>query len=193
MNLFLCIILLFLDSCITKAVWRNKSYEEKIEHFFVGSDGRYLVLVGQKYHYVFTDNAGLFKAILSLKQKGVLTLEQNKTYLKLDSNNNIAGSFVIEGPFSVLPREDMYLLTSLGFKPDKHDNLSIEIELVGRRYSSKYLGQALSKSNSTYKLLIYYDDSSLTEGLGKVAITPVTVTLDAVLLIGKIIIYPFSL
>jgi hypothetical protein len=31
------------------------------------------------------------------------------------------------------------------------------------------------------------------KGVGKAAITPIAVTLDAVLLIGKVVVYPFSL
>ena len=196
-NLLSCLVItLLLSSCITKSLWGDKSYEERIDKFFAGSDGRYVVLIGTDYHYVFTDNSGVLKIILSLGQKGILTLNREKTHLKLDSNNDVKGFFVIEGPFSILPPEDIAALWSVGLKPNTKDELSIRIKLEGRRYSAKYLGdnfQNSSNINTSYKIPIYYSDSSLVKGVGKAAVTPIAVTLDAVLLIGKIVIYPFSL
>ncbi|MBM5782583.1 MAG: hypothetical protein FJ368_04085, partial [Pelagibacterales bacterium] len=78
--IFLAIIL---PSCtLTKALWGDKSYEEVINQFLVGSDGRYVALISPNYHYVFSDNSGVLKGILSLSQKGVLTIDTAKTYIK---------------------------------------------------------------------------------------------------------------
>lgn len=193
-KLLLCSALLLSSSCITKYVWGDKKYEEVVDKFFVGADGRYVVLVGGEFHYVFSDDNGLLKTILSLKQRGILTVDEKKTYMKLENNNDVAGFFVIEGPFSILPPEDSYLLTSLGYRPDKHDRISIKIKLTGRRYQSRYLNQMASEPGSTsYRIPIYYHDSNLVKDVGKIAVTPVAVTLDAVLLIGKIIVYPMTL
>jgi hypothetical protein len=192
-NFLLCASLLFSTSCVTKAIWGDKSYDENVEQFFVGSDGRYVVLIGEKYHYIFTDDSGLFKTILMLRQKGILTLDTNKSHLKVDGNNNINGNFTISGPYSILPPSDIKTLRGLGFSGDKDDEVSIKIKLSGRRYAAKYIGQNTAVTNVAYTIPIYYNDSGVIKDVGKAAITPVAVTLDAVLLIGKIVIYPLML
>ncbi len=193
-KVFLCAALVFLPGCITKFLWGDKSYEEKIEQFFIGSDGRYVVLIGESYHYVFTDNSGVLKEVLSLRQQGILSIDVKKTYLKVDDKNDIQGDFAVSGPFSILAFEDRQILRSLGFAPDRDDNITVKVKLSGRRYAARYLGQNLSKLSSTQVLPIYYKDkNSVAAGVGKAAVTPIAVTLDAVLLIGRVVIYPMSL
>lgn len=190
-SLILCLTALMLSSCVTSYMWGDKKYDEKIDQFFIGADGRYVVFVSPEYHYIFTDNSGNLARILSLKQKNILTINKKKSHLKLDSNNDIKGPLVFEGPFSILPVEDIAALQSMGFRPDKRDNVSIKLELTGRRYAAKYVGQS-SVLETNNQISIYYNDSGLVKGMGKAAITPVTVTLDAVLLIGKIVVYPMN-
>jgi len=191
---FFCLALLLQTSCITKAIWGDKHYDERIEQFFIGADGRYVALIGNNYHYVLTDNSGILKQIFSLKQRGILTIDPKLTHLKLQPNNDIDGDIVIEGPFSLLPQEDIFTLTSLGIRPNKHDTLIIKVRLSGKRYLPKYLGNNNATTlGSGVTLPIYYKESNFIKGVGKAAITPIAVTLDAVLLIGKVAIYPFSL
>jgi hypothetical protein len=192
-GILLLFILLFNSSCITKFIWSDKSYKEKIGQFYIGADGRYVVLIGTNYHYILSDNSGLLKEIFSLKQQGVLSIDLQKTHLKLDSNNDIEGDFVLRGPFTVLPEEDVAKLRFLGFSPDRSDDISIKIKLKGRRYVAKYLGEAVTKLGTNYVIQIYYSDSGLVKGVGKAAITPIAVLLDGALLIGKIVIYPLTL
>ena len=184
--------LLLLTSCVTKAIWGSKSYEERINQFLVGEDGRYVVLISSRFHYVLTDGTGILKTILSLKQRDVLTIDSKKSDLELSSNNDMSGDLVISGPFSILPPEDRDILRNLGIGPDRYDVVSIRIKLNGRRYQAKYL-EGLPLLNTSYIIPIHYRDSNLVKDMGKAAITPVAVGLDAVLLIGKIIIYPFTL
>lgn len=191
---FLFYFLLLLNtSCATKYLWGDKVYEEKISQFLLGADGRYVVLIGSEYHYILTDANGTLQKILSLKQEKTLAINLSKSHLKLDSNNEIKGYLTIEGPFNILPIEDIGTLTSLGVRPNKDDEVTIKINLSGRRYSARNLGQALTNSSTIHKIQISYDDSTFAKDVGKAAITPIAVGVDAVLLIGKIIILPFEL
>ncbi len=189
----LATILLTQQSCVTKALWRGGSYEENITQFFVGADGRYIALLGVSYHYVLSDNSGVFRKILALKQKGVLSVNKTKTSLTLDSNNNVSGTLVLSGPHSLLPIEDVMSLQSIGIYPDRQDNITISVKLTGRRYAAKYLNSEISRSDTSFKFKVYYSDSNLVKGVGKLAITPVTVAADAVLLIGKVMVSAFEL
>ncbi len=187
------LVLLALNSCLTKYIWGDKSYKEQISNFFIGADGRYVAMLGDDYHYVFSDNTGVLKTILSLKQQGVLTISERKSYLKLQPNNEVSGDLVLEGPFSILDREDAKTLNLMGFTPDRHDTLTIKMKLTGRRYAAKYLNQNITGSKTSHTITIYYNDSNAIKDVGKVAITPIAVGLDAVLMIGKIVVYPLSL
>jgi hypothetical protein len=174
-------------------LWGDKHYTENIGQFLVGADGRYVALVGTNYHYVFVDNSGMFKEILALNQKGILNIDVQQTYLKLERNNDIRGHIVIKGPFNILSPQDKVTLISLGVRPDSYNNVEIKINLAGKRYSSRYLGHTTSRpTNTSYTLTVYYNSSSMAKDVGKIAITPIAVTLDAVLLIGKIVVYPLS-
>jgi hypothetical protein len=191
----LAVILLSLTSCVTDFLWGARDYREEITQFYVGADGRYVVLMGVEYHYVFTDNSGTLRDILSLKQSGILGLG-SKTYFNLDENNNLEGEIILKGPFDLLPREDAIKLQVLGFLPDNNNNISIKLNLKGRRYSARYLGQQNTSQNLGNKYFVkvfYRKNTGFAEGVGKAAITPVAVTLDAALLIGKVVIYPFTL
>ncbi len=189
----LFVTLLSLNSCLTKYIWGDKSYKEQISNFFIGSDGRYVAMLGDDYHYVFSDNSGILKTVLSLRQQGVLTISDQKSHLKLQPNNEVTGDLVLEGPFSILDREDARTLNRLGFTPDRNDTLTIKMELTGRRYAAKYLNQNISGNKTSHTFTIYYHDSNAMKDVGKIAITPIAVGLDAVLMIGKIVVYPLSL
>ncbi len=185
-RLFLVLILFLQSSCVTQALWGDKSYEEKITQFFVGSDGRYVVLVGEKYHYIFADNSGVLKVILSSGRNNALTIKADQSYLKLTSGNEVKGDLVMGGPSSLLSAEDLQALERLGVKKNAKGDLLAYINLSGRRYAAKYLGDGLSRSNTMQVITIYYRDSNLVKNVGKVAVTPIAVGLDAVLLIGKV-------
>ncbi len=185
-HLFLVLVLFVQSSCVTQALWGDKSYEEKITQFFVGSDGRYVVLVGEKYHYIFADNSGVLKVILSSGRSNALTIKPDQSYLKLSSGNEVKGDLVMGGPSSLLSAEELQALERLGVRPNAKGDLLVYINLSGRRYAAKYLGDGLNRSNTTQIITIYYRDSNLVKNVGKIAVTPIAVGLDAVLLIGKV-------
>lgn len=193
-HLFLVSLLLLNTSCITKALWGNKSYDETITQFYMGSDGRYVVLVSPQFHYIFTDNSGMLREVISLKQQQILSISQ-KTFMKVDEYNNITGELIFVGPYDLLPQEDMVKLQLLGFLPDRDNKIHVKIPLSGRRYSARYLAQNPSANlPQNYTVKVYYKDHiGFAEGVGKAAITPIAATLDAVLLIGKVAIYPLTM
>jgi len=192
-KMMLMLVMFSQQSCLTKALWQGSYYDENITQFFVGADGRYVALLGSSYHYVLTDNSGVFRSVLALKQKNVLSVDQDKTVFELDSNNNVKGTIILKGPYSLLPTEDILALQSRGIYPDRSDNVVISIKLTGRRYAAKYLNPEVVRSDTSYRFKVYYSDPSLVKGVGKAAITPITVAADAVLLIGKVMVGAFDL
>ena len=183
-------LLTFQTSCITKALWKGTPKDEEILQSFVGNDGRYIVLISDSYHYVFTDNTGILRTILSLKQRNILK-PSDKSFFEVDKNNDVEGVLFLEGPFDLLPREDMLTLATIGITPNKNNKVIIEVKVVGRRYAARYLGSRYS-IKPIFTVPVYHTSSNIAKDVGKAAITPVTVSLDAVVIIGKVVLYPFS-
>lgn len=182
-----------LTSCLTNFLWGARTYREEITQFYVGADGRYVVLMGPQYHYVFTDNSGTLREVISLQKGGVLTLAEDTTF-ELDSNNNVSGEIVLSGPADLLSAQDAFKMQALGFIPNSKNQLNIKMKLQGRRYSARYLSGVDSQPVKRYYITINYrQETGVAESVGKAAITPVAMTLDAALLIGKVVIYPFTL
>lgn len=192
----LVLLLILCSSCVTNFLWGARDYREEISQFYIGSDGRYVVFMGPEYHYIFTDNSGILREVLSLKQKGALGIG-NDIVFELDDNNNLQGDIVLEGNVDLMAQEDAIRLQLLGFIPNKKHDIEIKINLKGRRYSARFLSQkptAQDFDKNRYFITVKYRKSTgIAEGVGKAAITPVAVTLDAALLIGKVVIYPFTL
>jgi hypothetical protein len=191
-KIILLAALLFVQtSCVTKYLWGYKEYKERISQFLVGADGRYVVFVGDQYHYIFTDNSGVLKNILSLS-KNVFTIDARETRLKLDSNNNLSGELVMSGLSTSLDPQELYNLRLSGIYPDRNGEMIVRIDASGRRYAAKYLGQT-TQSTRSQNITIYYKDSGVIKDAGKIAVTPIAVGVDAVLLIGKVVIKVFEL
>jgi hypothetical protein len=189
-------LLLLSSSCVTNFLWGARDYKEEISQFYIGSDGRYVVFMGPEYHYIFTDNSGILREVLSLKQKGALGVGSDILF-ELDDNNNLEGDIILEGAIDLMSREDAIRLQLLGFIPNKKNDIEIKIHLKGRRYSARFLSQKPAAQefdkNRYFVTVKYRKQTGIAAGVGKAAITPVAVTLDAALLIGKVVIYPFTL
>ncbi|MBU6140534.1 MAG: hypothetical protein KGP29_03120 [Proteobacteria bacterium] len=190
-KLFLVVLLFAQSSCVTKALWGDKSYQERVNQLFLGTDGRYVVLVGEKYHYIFADNSGMLKVILPIKQRNALIIRSQDTFLKLTSENEANGELVLYGAASALTPEELQALGSFGVRPN-NGNIFVTVNLLGRRYAAKYLNQNFSRLENSQEITVYYRDSNLVKNVGKIAVTPIAVGLDAVLLIGKVALIPFE-
>jgi hypothetical protein len=193
MKKILILALLFIQtSCVTKALWGDKEYKERISQFLVGTDGRYVVFVGDNYHYIFTDNSETLKAILSLG-KNIVKIDTKATRLKLDKNNNVDGELVMVGSSLSLTPQELYSLRMIGIYPDRYNEILVRMKVSGRRYAAKYIGSTQGQLSNSQVVTIRYNDSNAIKDVGKVAVTPIAVGVDAVLLIGKVVVKVFEL
>jgi len=193
MKKILLLLLLFVQtSCVTKYLWSDKEYKERISQFLVGTDGRYVVFVGDSYHYIFTDNSETLKGILSLG-KNIVKIDAKETRLKLDKNNNVDGELVMVGSSLSLTPQELYSLRMIGVYPDRYNEILVRMKVSGRRYAAKYIGNNQSQLSTPQTVTIRYSDSNAIKDVGKVAVTPIAVGVDAVLLIGKVVVKVFEL
>jgi len=180
---FLCAIL---SSCTTK-VWRDKSYIETFQSFLVSSDGSQLVIVGNKFHYIFPVEEELRSILFSDRLEGI---HPKFSSYKLYENNGIKGKYRFSYSMKNKPIEDVVWLKKNGFKYLKNPNHKYDVYIYeglldGTRYAAKEpIGDAHKLSN-LYSVSVV-ESASSSKNIGKVLATPVTVAADGALTIGTI-------
>jgi hypothetical protein len=192
--LFAFLFLLF--SCgITKAMWKQ-GYQERIQYFAVTSDKKNIIFIGNDYHYVLTDDSSALKDLLAWQLRGFLMINTEGTKLKVDGKNQITGEVFIETVSANVSREQWSFLQASGFKRSKAgDSFFLKIKVSGERYLPRF-EQDLSKSNlpaltMPYKIFITEQRSKLKTAC-IAALTPITMTLDGALTIGRVVLWPLS-
>ena len=190
--IFLLLILIPLSSCtVTQKVWRNY-YEETFRYFLFSTDGRFVVFLGRKYHYIFTDYTGRMKEVLSWRgSREYLFINVEESSLKLDISNKVTGKIRVESFYNRLPPRDYEFLRALGFRTEYHKGpLVLELDMVGKRYLARSdLGARVADLRRKYIIPIYYQ-GDFGENTLKVALTPIALAIDTVLLVGKILLLP---
>ncbi len=189
---FLIILFLFSSSsCVTRLVW-NTSYNDTFRQFLISQDGSMVIFLGSKYHYIFSDNTGILESILSWPGRRNLFINSKESRVDLDHNNVVTGQIVVESFFNRMPHEDYEYLRALGFRAkNKFSPLKIKLVMKGKRYLPRAdLGYDLPELQRSYVISIHYQGDAL-ENIGKMALTPITLATDSVLMLGSIILLPF--
>ncbi len=189
-KIFLVFLLFLQSSCVTKSLWQ-KTYPETFRDFAISQDGSRVALVGTTYHYVFTDSSGILKTLLTWQDRGLLFIDVSKTNLRVDLDNNVFGYATIESFFSQLRPEQFLFLTSVGFRNKDGSALFLKLPLEGKRYLPRNdLQVFLPHLSRPYVVDVGYEQGVFRKA-GNIALTPLTVTADSVLLLGKIVLFPF--
>lgn len=76
-KLLLIALLLSQVSCMTMKLW-DKTYDETFSNFSVSPKGDLIALIGDRYHYVFTDNSGLLKDLFMWRDSHLLFIDVKK-------------------------------------------------------------------------------------------------------------------
>ncbi len=190
-NIFIFLTIAILAACkITNSLWQPPYYSDKIQNFVTTRGGREIAFLGQKYHYIFDDRGGTIKRLLFWTQHQILYIDLSQTKLQLDEFNNISGYAEVRAVVSDLRLADAAYLQSVGFTKDQENNWSMKVFLSGKRYApnaGNYRQYSLSKE---YEVKIYYpsDGANGLKQVGKVMISPITITLDAIVWLGEKVI-----
>ncbi len=191
LKIFALIVFFLFTSCVTKALWSKPYYNETFRQFLISNDGKLIVFLGKNYDYIFSDDSDVIKQILRSNRRDLLFINVKKSNLNLDRYNNIYGEVYIETFDLKLPRRDFAFLEALGFRSTDDQTLSLKLKVVGKRYLPRDdLGQYLPELDRTYVVPIKYKPGSLVN-LAKVSLTPLSISADAVIVIGKSVMAPF--
>jgi len=158
----------------------------------ISEDGRMTVFLGSKYHYIFSDNTGILQNLLNWPSRRNIFINSEESRLDLGLDNIIIAEITVESYFSRMPPEDYEFLRALGFRAEnKSSPLKVTLKMRGKRYLPRTdLGYNLSQLERSYMLPIHYKTGSLAN-LGKIAITPITIAADSLLIAGTILLAPF--
>lgn len=179
-------------SCeLTWELWEN-SFEDEIEQFLSSDDGYYVIFLSKKYHYVFTDSSRVLKTLLSLERDKVVTLDLEKTYFKIDRPNNLRGNLAVKTFDLDLSGDQFRILYQLGFhKSEEEGALFLTIPVTGKIYlnSKEFAGYQTSLESYGIKVKRHTNFLRVFEDI---ALTPLTLTADSLILLKEIVLLPFG-
>jgi hypothetical protein len=181
MKRFIVIIICsFLLTACTSNLWEKKSsYEETVLGFYLIENKREVLVVGEKYSYVFEVNSDMYQAF-KLSSRIDFGLQFN--YFKMSENNKTSGSVDLYVNKDKLSGSDIKILKGLNFTSTKTDSNTLELD--GLIYGTRYTGEGnlpITTFEKGYKVSIAIPDSVLLH-TGKVVATPVTLAFDVLVL-----------
>ena len=184
-NIAILIVGLLLTSCsLTNKMWKDSRYEESISSFLITQNGGNLIIIGDKYHYIFPVTNRLKTILLSDKRQFITPRFYG---FEIDRNNNISGKFYLN--FSIKHQKDhITWLNNSGFifkskysRSKKQYTFTDNIK--GKRYSADKLINSRYKFKKPYSLSIR-EETTLLGKIGKILSTPITVAADGALFMG---------
>ena len=193
---FVLILSLFFSSCATKELWSNARYKEVVENFLISSDGKKLVVVGKKYHYIFDLESDLKEILLSERKEKLVTLFDT---FKIGENNKIEGHYIL---YYETKRDhsdqDLEWFRQKGFvKSEKNHWLSKEIDYYkkGRVSGTRYLADKelpLSRTFNKQYCIQIEEPFYKYEEQERILATPIAITLDGAIVVGVTALFVMS-
>lgn len=170
------VIVLILSSCgLTERMLERPQYREEIRQFSLTEDGKNILAVGKKYHYVFQVNNNL-NNILNWKYKNLLTPKFGKFSIE-DDNEGINGRYRLIVKKEQLPTSEHDWLLRNGFQDKKFDGFVYNDTILGRRYEKKQEIKLYNEYKEPYILYISENPSVISKTL-KITATPITLAAD---------------
>jgi len=170
-----------LTGCVTRALFQNREYREDISSVLISQDGKKLVVIGKRYHYIFDAPRAIVQTLRASFHPFV-SGAFGKFYV--DSGGQTSGRYRLVLSSSALEKDRADALAA-GYKAmEGSSHLSFDGELRGVRYSAGdvRLPATAEKLNKTYRVIISAEYSTVQKA-ARSLLTPVTVAMDGVLLI----------
>ncbi len=202
--------------CVTKQVWKDKvrgvPYQERIISFYNNTEEEKIIFIGEKYHYIFDKGTKAFLKFLEAKK--CLTLKEESrniraTLPKIDKQKvEVTLSFQFKKNDLtkkqerwLLHEKNMAFIGGGGVDGNKTDiyGYVLYYNLFGKRYrATPQVNSKVVKLEKPIDIkVIEFQIIDKKSTLYKVAMTPLSVTADAGLIIigaGAVILYaPFAL
>jgi len=180
------LILLTTTGCLTTRFYESdhasRAYHEKVDSFLMTEDGSKLVVIGEKYHYIFDASPNLKKVLLGSFRPMVMG---NFSDFYVTQNNKITGNYTLDLYKKDATDEQRKSAIDAGFITNNNSELSLSGHLEGVRYSA----EGFPEIDQRYKFNVPYyvdisEEQSTAKLVGKILITPILVLADGVLILG---------
>jgi len=176
-----------MGGCATHDLWSSggsEAYSEDVSSVLISRDGKTLVVLGTNYHYIFDAPPVLVRTLRSPFHEAVrATLGR----FEIESGGTTTGKLDLWVP-SAASAADREAARAAGYTKTDAGRLEFKTELTGKRYFAgnfdlkKSTQQPLNK-NYTVEVTV---ERPMGSTAAKIVLTPVTVTVDGVLLIASI-------
>ncbi len=172
------------SSFITSSLFENQRYVETVSSLLISSDDKNIVVITEKYHYIFDAPPEMLAA---LKSPFHSSIEGSLDTLFIKGSGQASIRYQLRLMDKASPQEREQAMAA-GFKADRKqaDALLIQGELHGTRYASGGIqppAQSPLRLNRTYKISVDAELSS-TEKYGRALLTPITITADGAMVLG---------
>lgn len=201
--LLLIMTLTFISGCTqtTQGLWKDSNYHERIDRFLATDDGRQLVFVGRKHHYIF-DNDSSLREVLLWKHRGLLRTQISNGFT-LKTKGNVSGTLNIICKCGNATDQKIKELRSFGFSTNgqtrhyKSSNIiepyTIKIRLNGKRYATGNLDfRNYYRFKHAYNIKIK-EPFKNGEVERKVLLTPIAIAADGIATIGYVGLHAIAL
>lgn len=161
------------------------TYEERVSSVLITEDGKYIVVIGYKYHYVFGVPGALVKALGSSFHKSIIGAF---SVFEVGKSGETAGKYKLILKRKATESEKQEAI-DVGFTEAADGTISYGGTLVGTRYASPAFEGPISsrqRLNQTYKVKVT-EYRVAEKPAGKEAVTPVTIVREAAL--GTVFIF----
>jgi hypothetical protein len=131
------------------------------------------------------------KDILLWQDRKVLYIDNENTELHINKNNQVRGEIMIRSfDENLIPFREATLY-NYGFRKSKN-GWYLKLKIFGTRYLANTNIQGnLPQLDLSYKIKVYTNLGG-TEILKSIALTPLTITADGIITIGKILLLPLK-
>ncbi|WP_372998755.1 hypothetical protein [Sulfurimonas sp.] len=181
------------SGCATIQLWEDPKYKETFEEFLITEDGSKLVILGEKYHYIFSTNEKLKEILLSNKRKNIKPVFED---FKVDINNSIQGKYNLFYNTNDKESKNDIWLEKIGFETSKRASKKIfTYKYSGSMKGVRYLPKEpiISKYKFNNKYNIYIEEEPTTfYNTGRALLTPITVAEDGALIYGTTVLLVVS-
>ena len=171
---------LSLTGCATADLWRKQNSYDNISSFYVSSDLKKLIIVGDEYHYLFDAPESLTQSLTS-PIHDLLKAEIPSVHLR--DNGEVYADYKL-----FLDKEDgkkfIEKAKQLNYKDNNKGSLVLQGSLEGKRYTptEQFKSANIQSLNRTYQIELIRDYNA-GELAGNLALSPITIANDGVLLL----------
>jgi len=182
MALKLCLALFALlqSSCATQSLYEPVNTSDRIGGYLVSADRENLVIIGEKYHYIASLNQALAN-IIGWDKQTILAVDHGS--FRLNDHENVHIRFNLSVATESVTEEELEFLVANGFELEQ-SKLIYRASLDGNYYLAGNVSNTRTFSKK-YTVNIIKDRNPII----KAALTPITVAVDGVLVLGFVALF----